>query len=1145
MRTVHGGAAVVIAALIGSGLTPLVSGGVAIAAPAKPACVAAVQSSVEAAALAAACNARVEVLGERSETAQVFAKPSGGMTMEESVVPRFAKRPDGSWTDVDTTLQLNADGSVAPKAAVLPISFSGGGTDAFATLRDGAQNIALTWPEGSLPKPTLEGNKARYAEVLPGVDLTVTASATGFSHSLIVKTRAAAANPALKSVAFGFSSAGLTTRATETGLEAVDAKGRPVFVAPTPVMWDAGAKAPAGAAKGLRAATHDGDIVGRKQSPMPAGIGDGRLTLTPDQTVLTAADTQFPVEIDPSWSGGVRNGAWTIVVGRSDMQNKSLWQNGTFLNDASTYGGAGTGLVCDYSSNGACTSKTYGVRTYLRMDTSGIANKRISKATFRIKQYWSWTCSPATQARIVYSDAISPSTTWNSQPTLHTEATKWADANHRVDSAHGCAGAGDDEFDVTDWMQNAANANWQDLTIGLLSGNEDSVNGWKRFDQNTAVFAIDYNTPPNQPDNLTADGRSCGENDHRYLTTTTPTIRAHATDPDGDTMQVTYHLYRMDPSGWTNIDNRGQDSVPNGGTATWQVTTRQENALYTFRAHSWDGLDNSSWSPYETRCEWTVDTTAPTPPALEADVYKEGDATCPVEGCGGVGATGRFTFTSAPDVVGYKWGFTDPPSTYVSAPGLGQPVTVDWTPTTGGPKVLKVQAIDRAGNTSALKDYQFTVAGLAPPVAYWKLAEAAGKSVLRDSMGRGNDATATGVTLGVPGQLIGGNSAMRLDGNAGSYGKAPHLVDTTRAFSVAAWVKLSSNGRNQSVISQDGTNLSGFWLEFRQRCNCWAIVVPKYDTDTAYLSYAESPKPAAVGVWTHVAGVYDPAADKIRMYINGVQVAEAPTYESSWASNGEVKIGQNKLGGIPSDFFGGDIAQARVWTRAVLSEEVLALADPTLVGRAAEYHFGEVGAKGPAYDATGNKHDLAFVPDAQIPSSGSGRMGPGLHLDGVTGYAVTAGPVIHTDQSFTVAAWVRADDVEGYHSAVSQTGVNNSAFMLRYDGSHKKWLVSIIGNDTPAPPSVNIVSDVEAKPNTWTHLVVTYDATTRETMLFVDGRESAKTVVPGTFDAQGPFRIGKDRWEQNDSHHSPWAGDIDEVYVWQGVVLHPENLAKV
>jgi hypothetical protein len=120
----------------------------------------------------------VEVASARSANGQTFANPDGTMTQEESAVPRWARRADGSWTAVDTTLDRAADGTVVPAATVEHMSFSGSGTGPLATLTQDGRQLSMSWP-AALPAPTLQGDTAVYPDVLAGVDLRVTASAKG------------------------------------------------------------------------------------------------------------------------------------------------------------------------------------------------------------------------------------------------------------------------------------------------------------------------------------------------------------------------------------------------------------------------------------------------------------------------------------------------------------------------------------------------------------------------------------------------------------------------------------------------------------------------------------------------------------------------------------------------------------------------------------------------------------------------------------------------------------------------------------------------------------------------------------------------------------------------------------------------------
>src|SRR5581483_10644851 len=124
------------------------------------------------------------------ENDQVFANADGTWTVVESLRPRFARAVDGSWTTPDPTLVSNGDGTFSPRAAVLPLRISGGGSAALATIRKSSGSVSVNWP-ASLPTPVVQGATATYPEVEPGVDLRVVADVDGFSQLLIVKDRAA------------------------------------------------------------------------------------------------------------------------------------------------------------------------------------------------------------------------------------------------------------------------------------------------------------------------------------------------------------------------------------------------------------------------------------------------------------------------------------------------------------------------------------------------------------------------------------------------------------------------------------------------------------------------------------------------------------------------------------------------------------------------------------------------------------------------------------------------------------------------------------------------------------------------------------------------------------------------------------------
>lgn len=520
------------------------------ASAAEPVCVDAQPTASAARDMAERCDERVEIVSLRSETAQTFANPVGGYTTEQSVEPRWARKADGSWAQVDTTLRVSGQ-KVIPEAAVLPVEFSAGGTGPAARLRDGDRELSITWPFGALPKPVLSGSDAIYAEVLPGVDLKLSASSQGFSEVLVVKNREAAKNPKLAKVTFGFATKGVSAQAAGGGLEAKDSAGRVVFSSPTPVMWDSGAglagTAPTGVvAKSLTEPTE------KRTATMPVTVGNGEISVVPDAAMINDAATRYPVMIDPSWTGRLLGDAWTLVSSKD--ADRAFWQ-GNYLLDAADKGAAGTGLTCDdVTADGRCVNpnKAYKVRSYFRMDISKVKGTIVSGASFRIEQRWAWHCNNGgSDATVRVTDQFSDRTTWNNQPGWWDNNWSWSSpANRKVGSVHGCAGPGEVEFDMSGVVARAASENWNNVTV-VLHVAEGSVDYWKRFNAGSAVFAIDYNSIPNTPDPVTVDGKACATGDARpAVPTATPTIRGRVSDPDGtDTLTARFEWRRIRPDG--------------------------------------------------------------------------------------------------------------------------------------------------------------------------------------------------------------------------------------------------------------------------------------------------------------------------------------------------------------------------------------------------------------------------------------------------------------------------------------------------------------------------------------------------------------------------------------------------------------------
>ncbi|GFH38420.1 VCBS repeat-containing protein [Streptomyces pacificus] len=672
---------------------------------------------------------RVEVVSERTEYSTTFANPGGTLTQETHVVP-VRVRQNGRLVMADPTLIRGKDGVLRPRAAAVGIEFSGGGAPddtTMATITRDGRAMSLDW-EGTLPEPVLDGDTATYPEVLPGIDLKLRSGITGFQQLLVVKNREAAAHPELRQLRYALRAEGVTPETDAAGnLTAVNAAGQEVFTAPTPLMWDSSGvpaePAPttarsAGAAFAApqtapRAADEEHSFdpaVGAKQTELPTRVDGDALKLTPDQELLTAPDTVYPVHIDPYVSGGRNN--WAAVAKK--------YPTTAFWNKSDNVARVG------YESD---TGGTW--RSFFTMDSRNLHGKKIVKSTFRIKNTHSWSCTKKA-VTLSLTGTISSSTTWNNQPGWSTTQATVTDAKGWSSSCP----AGNLEFSTLDAATKASANKWNTITLGLKASETDTYS-WKKFDASTAVISTEYNSTPTAPGALdtvpsTKNGTGCGDTaPYGYIGDTDVFLTAKASDPDGGTVNVKFHLWATghhpndDPDGVLIVNQ--SVAVTSGAVAKLKVAKSAlvphlgtANGNFSWKAQANDGSLYSDWTPAKGApgCRFVFDPNRPsTPPAVSSEQFPNGDAGWPA-GTSPVRTKGDFVVTpgAATDVASYEYWSTQDTTVRTATPAAANGnVTLSLTPTKAGPHHLYVRSLDRARNKSDLRAYLFYVNGAAVP----------------------------------------------------------------------------------------------------------------------------------------------------------------------------------------------------------------------------------------------------------------------------------------------------------------------------------------------------------------------------------------------------------------------------------------------
>ncbi|WP_206739348.1 hypothetical protein [Streptomyces sp. L2] len=452
---------------------------------------------------------QVEVMSQRTDRTTVFANPDGySFTLHESSVPIRVATAGGGWQAPDATLEKRSDGSVAPKASAVGMTFSGGGDKApLARITDEGRSLELSWP-GSLPAPKLDGTSAVYPDVLPGVDLQLNATPESFETVFVVKTAEAAANDQLKKLTFGMTADGLAVREGPSGnLAAVDGSGLTVFKAPPAQMWDS-----AGQASGTQPQLMRTEAVGTDGSgpagtsvtaPADAGVEPGQgdtvarmdmevgknsLSVVPDAKMLDeTAASAFPVFIDPpvTWGESERN------LLRSDGYESYAWGNG----DDDQGKGAGK---CGTWSGYYC-GPGYVQRLYFEFSPANLKGKKVLDATFQVTEPWAFQCDPRV-VDLERTNNISSSTTWSTRPkqldlmvdqTVSAGRGSLCDPDSPTKPIEFNDSAAESNENLTPTVKDFAAGKFSRLTLELRAADESDTSAWKRF-RNDAELVVQY-----------------------------------------------------------------------------------------------------------------------------------------------------------------------------------------------------------------------------------------------------------------------------------------------------------------------------------------------------------------------------------------------------------------------------------------------------------------------------------------------------------------------------------------------------------------------------------------------------------------------------------------------------------------------------
>jgi hypothetical protein len=392
----------------------------------------------------------------------------------------------------------------------------------------------------------------------------------------------------------------------------------------------------------------------------------------------------------------------------------------------------------------------------------------------------------------------------------------------------------------------------------------------------------------------------------------------------------------------------------------------------------------------------------------------------------------------------------------------------------------------------------------------WGFDEGTGTST-QDVSGNANPGALTNGAGWTAGQS---GSAVLLDGADDFVEADRSAVHTDQSFTVTAWAFPTATGDNRAVVSQDGTSISGFYLQYQVDNDRWALTMFAADSSTAPFAQAFSTGPPALNTWAHLAGVYDDEADQLRLYVNGAPQGTAP-FTGDWDASGPTVVGRSYFG-VNTAHFAGAIDEVRLHQRALTANQVAAVHAGHAPG---SVRLGDTGALVGAessstaaafsttarngYNPTRFVNPTTFTLECWFRSSGPPAGGePGTLLS--FGSAASGDSASHDRQ-----VYLATDGNVGFGSASGTSDVVQSTGGNYLDGA-------------------------------WHHVAAVLDPTTGMA-LYLDGQlvASRSYVAPGDF-------AGYWRWG-GDTQSAAWPpgyflGTLDEVAVYP-VALSPQRVA--
>jgi hypothetical protein len=378
-------------------------------------------------------------------------------------------------------------------------------------------------------------------------------------------------------------------------------------------------------------------------------------------------------------------------------------------------------------------------------------------------------------------------------------------------------------------------------------------------------------------------------------------------------------------------------------------------------------------------------------------------------------------------------------------------------------------------------------------------------------------------------------SAAAFDGDSCAL-STDHVLSSQGDLTAEAWVRLDDTGRDQTVLAQNAGRRNAFSLGYDADSGMWELALPSDNGRRPHWVVVSATTAASAGEWTHLAATVSTdrtGAGKLALYVNGVLEASTELTFTPLAGKDLVAVGCSaNTWGQTSGHFDGALSGVRLWRGALGADQVTVAysGNPAAVVRAGwEFSFGDIDNWADV--------ELQIVGDEGADwiweDVFEGTLWTALRLDGTgNGYGTTEGPVLTTDESFSVITAINLAGKTTDQTFVAQAGPDGAGFVLGYDAALDRIHFTMPSADGTA---AQVVTPSAPATGQWIYIAAVYDLKAGTMRLYVDGTAVATADGPSSpWNAEGPVTLGITANAEG-AQPNPLNGGISNTFLFESV----------